>query len=58
MQAGGAVSRRARWSDQLSRLVDEWVKGIELRAEDYGTHSLRRTKASLIYKRTSNLRVV
>lgn len=43
---------------QYARLVDEWVKGIGLRAEDYGTHSLRRTKASLIYKRTGNLRAV
>lgn len=30
--------------------------GIGLRREDYGTHSLRRTKASLIYKRTGKLR--
>jgi site-specific recombinase XerC len=36
--------------------VDEWVTGIGLRPEDYGTHSLRRTKASLIYRRTGNLR--
>ncbi|QEE41159.1 MULTISPECIES: tyrosine-type recombinase/integrase [unclassified Methylobacterium] len=43
---------------QYARLVDEWVTGIGLRCEDYGTHSLRRTKASLIYKRTGNLRAV
>ena len=43
---------------QYARLVDEWVTGIGLRAEAYGTHSLRRTKASLIYKRTGNLRAV
>ncbi|TXN46560.1 tyrosine-type recombinase/integrase [Methylobacterium sp. WL7] len=43
---------------QYARLVDEWVTGIGLRSEDYGTHSLRRTKASLIYKRTGNLRAV
>ena len=43
---------------QYARLVDEWVAGIGLRSEDYGTHSLRRTKASLIYKRTGNLRAV
>jgi integrase len=43
---------------QYARLVDEWVTGIGLRPEDYGTHSLRRTKASLIYKRTGNLRAV
>jgi len=43
---------------QYSRLVDEWVTGIGLRREDYGTHSLRRTKASIIYKATGNLRAV
>jgi len=43
---------------QHARWVDEWVTGIGLRSEDYGTHSLRRTKASLIYKRTGNLRAV
>ena len=43
---------------QYARLVDEWVTGIRLRREDYGTHSLRRTKASIIYKATGNLRAV
>ena len=43
---------------QYARLVDEWVTGIGLRKEDYGTHSLRRTKASIIYKATGNLRAV
>ena len=43
---------------QYARLVDEWVTGIGLRQEDYGTHSLRRTKASIIYKQTGNLRAV
>ena len=43
---------------QYARLVDEWVTGIGLRPEDYGTHSLRRTKVSIIYKRTGNLRAV
>jgi Phage integrase family len=41
---------------QYARLVDEWVTGIGLPAEDNGTHSLRRTKASIIYKHTGNLR--
>lgn len=41
---------------QYARLVDEWVTAIGLRREDYGTHSLRRTKASMIYKWTGNLR--
>lgn len=43
---------------QYARLVDEWVTAIGLRPEEYGTHSLRRTKASLIYKATGNLRAV
>jgi integrase len=43
---------------QYARLVDEWVTGIGLRQSDYGTHSLRRTKASIIYKATGNLRAV
>jgi site-specific recombinase XerC len=43
---------------QYARLVDEWVDAIGLRREDYGTHSLRRTKAALIYKQTGNLRAV
>ena len=43
---------------QYARLVDEWVTGIGLRPEDYGTHSLRRTKASIIYKQIGNLRAV
>lgn len=43
---------------QYARLVDEWVTAIGLNKEDYGTHSLRRTKAALIYKQTGNLRAV
>lgn len=43
---------------QYARLVDEWVTAIGLRREDYGTHSMRRTKASMIYKATGNLRAV
>ena len=43
---------------QYARLVDEWVTAVGLRSEDYGTHSLRRTKASIIYKATGNLRAV
>ena len=41
---------------QFARLVDEWVTGIGLRKEVYGMHSLRRTKASIIHKRTGNFR--
>jgi site-specific recombinase XerC len=43
---------------QYARLVDEWVIGLGLPSEDYGTHSMRRTKASIIYKATGNLRAV
>jgi Site-specific recombinase XerC len=43
---------------QYARLVDEWVSAIGLRSQEYGTHSLRRTKASIIYKATGNLRAV
>jgi integrase len=43
---------------QYARLVDECVTAIGLRPEDYGTHSLRRTKASIIYKTTGNLRAI
>ncbi len=43
---------------QYARLVDEWVTAIGLRREEYGTYSLRRTKASIIYKQTGNLRAV
>lgn len=43
---------------QYARLVDEWVSTIGLDKREYGTHSMRRTKASLIYKATGNLRAV
>jgi site-specific recombinase XerC len=43
---------------QYARLVHEWVAGIGLQPQEYGTHSLRRTKASIIYKATGNLRAV
>jgi integrase len=43
---------------QYARLVDEWVTGIGLMRSEYGTHSLRRTKASIIYRATGNLRAV
>lgn len=43
---------------QYARLVDEWVTAIGLRPEEHGTHSLRRTKAALIYKATGNLRAI
>jgi integrase len=38
--------------------VDSWVGQLGLDAAGYGTHTLRRTKATLIYRRTKNLRAV
>ena len=43
---------------QYARLVGEWVEAIGLGRSAYGTHSLRRTKVALLYKRTGNLRAV
>lgn len=43
---------------QYARLVHRWVASIGLDDTAYGTHSMRRTKASLIYRRTKNLRAV
>ena len=47
VSADGHLSTR-----QYARLVDEWVTAIGLPAAEYGTHSSRRTKASIIYKAT------
>jgi integrase len=43
---------------QYARIVDRWVQAIGLDTATYGTHTMRRTKASLIYRRTKNLRAV
>ena len=43
---------------QYARLVSKWIANIGLDPRIYGTHSLRRTKATLIYRRTGNLRAV
>jgi integrase len=43
---------------QYSRIVKSWARRIELDASKYGTHSLRRTKATAIYRKTKNLREV
>ncbi len=49
---GGLTTR------QYARLVQEWVASIGLDPSKFGTRSLRRTKAVLIYRRTGNLRAV
>lgn len=43
---------------QYARIVRRWVGSIGLDPSAYGTHTMRRTKATLIYRRTKNLRAV
>jgi integrase len=43
---------------QYARLVRSWIERAGLEVGSYGTHSLRRTKAALIYRKTGNLRAV
>lgn len=50
-QRGGHITTR-----QYARLLDYWIELIDLDPNVYGTHSLRRTKVALVYKRTGNLR--
>ena len=51
-------SGRSITTRQYARLVSEWIASIGLDPHLFGTHSLRRTKATLIYRRTGNLRAV
>ncbi len=53
IQSSPHISRR-----QYARLLSSWLSDIGLDPSIYGTHSLRRTKASMIYRRTKNLRAV
>lgn len=60
---GFSVSGRLHTSPHLSawqyaRMVHRWVASIGFDYAAYGTHTMRRTKASLIYRRTKNLRAV
>ena len=54
----GEGSVRGLTTRQYARLVARWVASIGLDPLIYGTHSLRRTKATQIYRRTGNLRAV
>ncbi|MEO0697876.1 MAG: tyrosine-type recombinase/integrase [Pseudomonadota bacterium] len=45
-------------TSQYARLLEGWVRSIDLARSSYATHSLRRTKATLIYRKTGNLRAV
>lgn len=53
IDAEGHLSTR-----QYARLVGEWISEVGLPRQDYGTHSLRRTKVALVYKRTGNIRAI
>ena len=54
----GRRAGRCLITRQYARLLSEWIASIGLDPNLYGTHSLRRTKTTLIYKRTGNLRAV
>ena len=56
--AGRGDPPRHLTTRQYARLLGEWLASVGLDPTVYGTHSLRRTKAMLIYKRTGNLRAV
>lgn len=54
----GRGNRGGLTTRQYARLVQKWVASIGLDPAKFGTHSLRRTKAVLIYRRTGNPRAV
>ena len=56
--SGRRGHNRCMTTRQYARLVSSWVATIGLDPRFFGTHSLRRTKATLIYRRTGNLRAV
>jgi integrase len=58
MFAGQRGPEHSMTTRQYARLVSDWIGSIGLDPMLFGTHSLRRTKATLIYRRTGNLRAV
>jgi len=56
--SGRRGAERSMTTRQYARLVSEWIGSVGLDPRLFGTHSLRRTKATLIYRRTGNLRAV
>lgn len=54
----GRENGRPMSTRQYARLLSTWLSAIGLDPSMFGTHSLRRTKASLIYRRTGNIRAV
>jgi integrase len=55
---GRSGPNRSIGTRQYARLLSDWIASIGLDPKLFGTHSLRRTKATLIYRRTGNLRAV
>jgi len=55
---GRGGSDRSLTTRQYARMVERWVASVGLDPRKFATHSMRRTKATLIYRRTGNLRVV
>ena len=55
---GRRAPNRNMTTRRYARLVSEWIGSVGLDPRLFGTHSLRRTKATLIYRRTGNLRAV
>jgi integrase len=43
---------------QYARIVHRWIEDAGMESSNYGTHSMRRTKAAQIYQKTGNLRAV
>jgi integrase len=58
MFSGRKGSDRSMTTRQYARLVSDWIASIGLDPHVFGSHSLRRSKATLIYRRTGNLRAV
>jgi len=55
---GRRGSSRSLTTRQYARLLGAWIASVGLDPHLFGTHSIRRTKATLIYRRTGNLRAV
>ena len=55
---GNSEGKRQLSTRQYARLVKLWVEMVGLSPKLFGTHSLRRTKAAIIYRKTGNLRAV
>ena len=56
--AGRRGPQKSITTRQYARLVSDWIGSVGLDPRLYGTHSLRRTKATVIYRRKGNLRAV